>query len=140
MDQRNNNAFKALKLLGVPKEEVFVSQRYLLPLDQVRYRTWQGVERTSPDFSRSGCSVTHRTTLMSITGVPPGRAERRAATVGRALQAVFASRCCPRRNGIAETVCSDSIRRHCATLDRKVAAMAAYEGEMRSAPHPRSRK
>jgi LmbE family N-acetylglucosaminyl deacetylase len=141
IQQRNLNASKALDLLGVPKAEVFTAQRYCCRLDEVPLIDLsKEIERHIRDFKpqRLFChapddvNVDHR--LCHQAALAAARPLNQGALKAMFAFEVLSSTEWNPLKPFPATAFVDITT----TLDRKVAAMAAYEGEMRSAPHPRS--
>lgn len=138
--RRNANAFRALKLLGVPESEVHVSLRPCCRLDQhAQIDLTKEIEAHMRDFrptrifthADGDTNIDHRITHQCVLVA--------ARPVHAGLEAVFAFEVLsstewnPLRP-FAPTAFVDID----ATIDRKCQALAAYEGEMRPPPHPRS--
>ena len=139
--QRNENAFKALALLGVEGQEIFVNQRPCCRLDQVPLIDLvKEIEGHIQDF-RPSQLFTH---WECDTNVDHGIALRAVLAAARPVAIPFLKRL------MAFEVLSSSEWNTTtafpanafvdisAQIDRKVDAMAAYGDELRAAPHPRS--
>ncbi len=138
---RNDNAFKALGLLGVEASEVFVNQRYCCRLDQVpQIDLVKEIEGHIRDF-RPSRLMTH---WSEDTNVDHRVAHRAVLAATRPIGIGFLKRM------LAFEVLSSSEWNTTAAfpanaflditaqIERKLQAMAAYGDEMREAPHPRS--
>lgn len=141
IDRRNQNAFRALDLLGVPREEVFTAERYCCRLDQVPLiELSKQIERHIRDFrpERLFCHapddvnvdhrIGHQATLAATRPLDPNGPRSILA-----FEVLSSTEWNPLKPFPANTFIDIA-----SALDRKVAALAAYEGEMRTAPHPRS--
>lgn len=138
---RNDNAFKALGLLGVEAGEIFVNERYCCRLDQVpQIDLVKEIERHIRDF-RPSHLMTH---WSEDTNVDHCIAHRAVLAATRPIDIPFLERI------LAFEVLSSSEWNTTAAfpanafvdvsdhIDRKVEAMAAYGNELRQPPHPRS--
>lgn len=139
--RRNANALRAMAVLGVPPDQVFVEQRPCCRLDQVpQIDLVKQIERHIADF-RPTELFTH---AAADTNVDHRMAHQAVLTAVRPLNRTY-----------LETVAAFEVLSSTewnptvpfpATLfydigvgmERKVAALAAYEDEMMPAPHPRS--
>lgn len=141
IERRNTNAIKALDILGVPAEEVFVSQRHCCRLDQVPLiELSKEIERHIRDFrpGRLFCNaaddvnvdhrMVHQATLAAV---------RPVSDLAPELICAFEVLSSSEWNTLKPFAANYFIDIG-STLDAKVKAMQAYEGEMRKAPHPRS--
>lgn len=141
IERRNLNAINALDLLGVAKADVFTAQRHCCRLDEVPLIDLsKEIERHIKDFKpqRLFCHapddvnvdhrLCHHATLAAVRPLDDGK------ITGVFAFEVLSSTEWNTLKPFGPTAFVDIS----ATLERKVAAMAAYEGEMRSAPHPRS--
>ena len=142
IERRNMNAKRALALLGVDGKQVFTSLRHCCRLDQVPLiDLTKEIEKHLADFKPTRL-FTHAT---GDTNVDHGFVHRAVLAAARPIAEV-----CRLRAIYAFEVLSSSewnplqpfaptmfhdIASH---IDAKIAALAAYEDEMRSAPHPRS--
>lgn len=140
IEQRNTNAIKALELLGVASAEVLTAQRPCCRLDEVPLiELAKEIERHIRDFKpqRLFChapddvNVDHRLCHQAtLAATRPLEGSIQAVLAFEVLSSTEWNTLKP----FVPTAFVDIT----ATLDQKVAAMAAYEGEMRAAPHPRS--
>lgn len=139
--RRNANALKALALLGVDADQVFLAERPCCRLDQVPLLDLtKQIEAHIRDFRPTRLfthsaddpnvdhGVAHRAMLPAVRPLP-----------GQSLRAIFAFEVLSSTEWnplkpFAPTVFSDISH----TMELKVAAMAAYEDEMHPPPHPRS--
>lgn len=139
--RRNANAYRALAVLGVPSDQVFVEQRPCCRLDMVpQIDLVKQIERHIADF-RPTDLFTH---AAADTNVDHRMAHQAVLTAVRPLNRTF-----------LETVAAFEVLSSTewnstvpfpatlfydigAGIDRKVAALAAYDDEMMPAPHPRS--
>lgn len=141
IDRRNQNAFRALDLLGVPRAEVFTAERFCCRLDQVPLIDLsKQIERHIRDFhpERLFCHapddvnvdhrLCHQATLAATRPLDPNGPRSILA-----FEVLSSTEWNPLKPFPANTFIDIGT-----ALDRKVAALAAYEGEMREAPHPRS--
>jgi LmbE family N-acetylglucosaminyl deacetylase len=138
---RNDNAFKALAVLGVEADSIFVNARYCCRLDQVpQIDLAKEIEGHVRAFEPSqllthwghDVNIDHRLTHQAV------------------LSAVRPAACPSLRRVMAFEVLSSSewnttsafqanaFQDVSAQIDRKLEAMAAYGDEMRAPPHPRS--
>jgi LmbE family N-acetylglucosaminyl deacetylase len=141
IDRRNRNALVAAEILGVAPDQVFVEKRHCCRLDQVPLiELVRQVEEHIADF--------HPTRLFTHAADDPnvdhGLAHRGVLAAVRpvarkALKAVYAFEVLSSTewNPIRPFQCQ-AFFDITATIDRKVRALAAYDDEMRLAPHPRS--
>lgn len=139
--RRNDNAIKALAVLGVTADAVFLGQRYCCRLDQVpMIELVKEIERHIAEFA-----PTHLFTHASAdTNIDHGLVHRAVLTATRPL-----AKTAPREILAFEVLSSTEWNATVpfpaqvfydvgASIDRKVKALAAYEDEMRAPPHPRS--
>lgn len=139
--QRNDNAFKALGLLGVEAEEVFVSLRPCCRLDQVpQIELVKEIERHIREFQPNRL-LTH---WGQDTNADHALTLRCVLAAARPVDIPFLKRI------LSFEVLSSSEWNTTAAfpanafqdvsgqIERKIEAMAAYGEEMREAPHPRS--
>lgn len=140
-ERRNRNALKALDILGVPADQVFVHTRPCCRLDAVPLiDLTKEVERHIAEFQPTRV-FTHST---DDPNVDHGLAFRATLVAVRPLDGS------PVRAVYSYEVLSSTEWNTTSpfmptaffdiggTIDRKLAALAAYEDEMRPAPHPRS--
>lgn len=138
---RNDNAFKALGLLGVESSEIFVNSRHCCRLDQVpQIDLVKEIEGHIRDFQPSRL-MTH---WSEDTNVDHGIAHRAVIAATRPIGLPFLKRI------LAFEVLSSSEWNTTTAfpanafvditsqIERKLEAMAAYGDEMREPPHPRS--
>jgi LmbE family N-acetylglucosaminyl deacetylase len=140
-EQRNANASKALKILGVELKEVFLSTRPCCRLDQVaQIDIAKEIERHLADFRPTrllthaphDVNVDHRMAYAAVV-----TATRPVSSVNPNMILSFEVLSSTEWNTaapFAPTVFQDIS----SFIDRKMQALAAYGDEMRSAPHPRS--
>ncbi len=140
-ERRNANAYRALAVLGVPQEQVFVQSRPCCRLDGVPLiELSKEIERHVKDF----CPTRLLTLSADDPNVDHGAAFRAVLVAARpvdgsrlsavyAFEVLSATEWNPTRP-FAPTAFFDIT----STIDRKVAALDAYEDEMRAPPHPRS--
>ena len=139
--ERNDNAFKALALLGVATEEVFVSDRPCCRLDQVpQIDLVKEIEGHVRDFRPSELMthaaldtnvdhrLAHQATLAAIRPLD-NRHLRRVL----AFEVLSSTEWNPTGAFHANAFYEIGER-----VEDKIAAMAAYGDEMRQPPHPRS--
>lgn len=139
--RRNHNALRALAQLGVAADEVFVQQRPCCRLDQVSLiDLTKEIEQHIRDF-RPTRLYTHAADDPNVDHGTVHRAVLPAVRplAGQTLRAVFAFEVLSStewnpQKPFAPTAFTDVTT----TMDRKIAAMAAYEDEMHPPPHPRS--
>jgi LmbE family N-acetylglucosaminyl deacetylase len=141
IERRNANSYKALDILGVPRNEVFIAQRYCCRLDQTPLiELAKEIERHIRDFkpemlfchAADDVNVDHRQChWAALTAARPASGD---ALTGIFSFEVLSSTEWNTLKPFAPTAFVDISQ----GLDRKVSAMAAYEGEMHNAPHPRS--
>lgn len=140
-ERRNRNALRALAILGVPADQVFVHSRPCCRLDEVPLiDLTKQVERHIAEFrptrvfthSADDPNVDHglafRATLVAVR--PLEGSPVRAVYSFEVLSSTEWNTTSP----FTPTAFFDVG----AGMDRKLAALAAYEDEMRPAPHPRS--
>jgi LmbE family N-acetylglucosaminyl deacetylase len=140
-ERRNRNAVRALDILGVPADSVFVNARPCARLDGVpMIDLAKEIERHLADFKPNRVfthtpddpNVDHglafRATLVAVR--PVNRPWLRAVYSYEVLSSTEWNTTAP----FAPTAFFDVT----ATIERKVSALAAYEDEMRPIPHPRS--
>ncbi len=142
IERRNANAKRALALLDVDGKDVFTSLRHCCRLDQTPLiELTKEIERHLVDFKPTRL-FTHST---DDTNVDHGFVHRavlaaaRPVAKERRLRAIYAFEVLSSSEWntlqpFAPTIFHD-ITGH---VDTKIAALAAYEDEMRAAPHPRS--
>ncbi len=141
IDERNANAFKALSVLGVAEDQVSIGQRYCCRLDQIPLiDLTKEIERHIRDFKpdRIYGHASHDANIDHQCGHKALLAAVRPMSHGF-VPAVFAFEVLSSTEWnppkpFAATAFVD-ITDH---IDAKVAALAAYGGEMRPAPHSRS--
>ncbi len=139
--RRNDNAYKALAVLGVEREQVFVNHRHCCRLDQVPIiDLTKEIECHIKDFRPSQLfthwandinvdhGLTHRAVLAATRPI-----ERDNLARIQAFEVLSSSEW-------NTTTAFPANAFHDVTdqIERKLEAMAAYEDEMRPAPHPRS--
>ncbi len=137
---RNRNALRALAVLGVPADQVFLSERPCCRLDGVaQIDLVKDVERHIRDIrprriythAAHDTNVDHRlaqqVVLAAARPIWPFRIDLLAFEV---LSSTEWNATAP----FAPTMFADIN----ATLDKKVEALKCYEDELREAPHPRS--
>jgi LmbE family N-acetylglucosaminyl deacetylase len=140
-ERRNRNAVRALDIVGVPAASVFVNTRPCGRLDTVpQIDLVKEIERHVANF-RPTRIFTH---AAADTNVDHGVTFRAALVAARPVDRpwlrslysfeVLSSTEWNTTVAFAPTVFFDITR----TIDRKIAALAAYEDEMREVPHPRS--
>lgn len=139
--RRNENAARALACLDVPEKEVFTDERYCCRLDQVpqidlvkqiegHIRDWKPTRlltHAAADTNIDHC-MAHRAVIAAcrpLAGTP-----LRTILSFEVLSSTEWNPTAP----FPAVVFADVT----AQMDRKIQAMAAYEGEMRAAPHSRS--
>lgn len=141
IERRNANSKKALAILGVDGKNVFTSLRPCCRLDQVPIiELAKEIERHLGDFKPTRLfthatgdanidhGIVHRATL--IAARPLANSSLRAIY---AFEVLSSSEWNPPQP-FAPTVFHDIT----GFIEAKVSALAAYEDEMRDAPHPRS--
>lgn len=140
-DKRNNDAFQALDILSVPSEEIFISCRPCCRLDEVSMLDLvKDVEAHIRDFEPAQifCHAAHD------VNVDHTLAHRVVLAAGRPVNRPFLKRIAafevlsstewnPAQPFAANLFCDISTE-----IDLKTAALAAYGGEVRTPPHPRS--
>ena len=140
-ERRNENAIRALEILGVANEEVFTSERFCCRLDEVpqielvkevehHVREWQPTRlfTHAADDPNVDHGLAHRAVIAAARPVvsPPLRSIL-------TFEVLSSTEWNPTRPFPASifTDITDQI-------ELKVQALAAYEDEMRASPHPRS--
>lgn len=137
--RRNDNAIRALKLLGVD-EDVHVSLNNCCRLDQMpQIELTKAIEKHIADFrpthifthASSDLNQDHRLTNQAVlVAARPLHSDLKAVYAFEVLSSTEWNTLKP----FAPTAFFDIT----STIDKKCEALAAYEGEMRPAPHPRS--
>jgi LmbE family N-acetylglucosaminyl deacetylase len=139
--QRNANAIAALAVLGVPENEIFLSQRPCCRLDQVPLLDLtKQIEQHLRDFrpdtvfthAAHDPNVDHRSAFNAL--LP---AVRPLHALDPAIICSFEILSSTEWNPTAPFPANYFVD-ITTSIDRKIAALAAYGAEMRSAPHPRS--
>ena len=142
IERRNANAKRALALLDVDGKNVFTSLRHCCRLDQTPLiDLTKEIERHLIDFkptrlfthSTGDANVDHGFVHRAVMAAARPIAEERRLRAVYAFEVLSSSEWNPLQP-FSPTVFHD-ITGH---VDAKIAALAAYEDEMRSAPHPRS--
>lgn len=139
--RRNDNAFRALAILGVPDEEIFVEDRYCCRFDQVpQIDLIRQIERHTREFqpTRVCMHAAHDTNIdhriaheASLTALRPVEGSSvRAIYAYEVLSSTEWNPVHPFRPQVFADITS--------SVDRKIRAMRTYEDEMRYPPHPRS--
>lgn len=141
ISRRNANAYRALSILGVEKSDVFTHARYCCRLDQVplidltkeieeHIRTFRPTHVLchAPHDANIDHQCLHKATLAATRPVPG---------TGCPMLLAFEILSSTEWNPIHPFPASYFVKID-AQIDRKVAALAAYENEMQPAPHPRS--
>jgi len=141
IQERNENAVKALDILGVGPEEIFVSLRLCCQLDTVpqlelnkdieahlRDFTPTRVYTHAPDDTNIDHRMVHSATMAAIRPVGTN-----IMTSIYAFEVMSSTEWNPLKPFPA-TAFVDITK----TIDEKISALAAYGGEMRPAPHARS--
>lgn len=140
-ERRNANARKALGILGVAPDEVFLAKRPCCRFDQVpQIDLVKQIERHVSDFRPSrllthaahDVNVDHRMTYGAVIAAtrPISSVKPRMILSFEVLSSTEWNTAAP----FAPTVFQDIA----AFIDRKIEALAAYDDEMRPEPHPRS--
>lgn len=141
IDERNTNAFKALAVLGVPKEQVFVNQRYCCRLDQTPLiDLTKEIESHIDDFkpdriyghASHDANIDHQCGHKALLAAVRPLSQRTVPAVF-AFEVLSSTEWNPLKPFMA-TAFVDITEQ----IDTKVEALAAYCGEMRPAPHSRS--
>ena len=139
--RRNANAYRALEILGLTGEQVFVADRPCCRLDQVplidlvkqiehhivEFRPTRLLTHSAHDPNVDH-GVAHRAVLAAAR--PPSTPDLTAIMEFEVLSATEWNPTA----AFAPTVFANITNQ----IERKVAALAAYEDEMRQPPHPRS--
>lgn len=141
IEERNANAFKAMAILGVPRDQVFVNERYCCRLDQTPLiELTKEIENHiqdfrpdriyghAPDDANIDHQCGHKALLAAVR--PLSRGFVPAVFAYEVLSSTEWNPLKP----FAATAFIDVTEQ----IDSKVEALAAYGGEMRLAPHPRS--
>jgi LmbE family N-acetylglucosaminyl deacetylase len=139
--QRNANALKALKILGVAPEEVILSDRPSCRLDQIpQIELVKQIERHISNFrptlllthAAHDANVDHRIAYAAVIAAtrPPTAGNLRMILSFEVLSSTEWNTAAP----FAPTVFQDIGT----FIEQKLEALAAYGNEMRSSPHPRS--
>ena len=139
--RRNDNAVRALAVLGVPADAVHLSRRHCCRLDQApQIDIVKQIERHIAEFAPTHLfthaaadanvdhGVVHRAALAACRPL-----NHKAPRVILAFEVLSSTEWNPLAPFRAQVFYDID-----ATMDRKVTALAAYEDEMRPAPHPRS--
>jgi LmbE family N-acetylglucosaminyl deacetylase len=141
--KRNANAHKALAILGVALEEVFLSKRPCCRLDQVaQIDVAKEIERHLRDFQPTrllthaahDVNVDHRIVYAAVVTAtrPVSRSQLRMILSFEVLSSTEWNTAVPFAPTAFQNI--DDF------IDAKIEALAAYENEMRPAPHPRSQE
>ena len=141
IDERNTNALKALAALGVAEDQIYVNQRHCCRLDQIPLiDLTKEIEKHIDDFKpdRIYGHASHDANIDHQCGHKALLAAVRPMSKGF-VPAVFAFE-------VLSSTEWNPLQPFVATafiditdqIDAKVAALAAYGGEMRPAPHSRS--
>ncbi len=142
IERRNANAKRALAILGVDGKAVFTSQRYCCRLDQTPLiELTKEIERHLIDFkptrlfthSTGDTNVDHGFVHRAVLAAARPIAQERRLRAIYAFEVLSSSEWNPLQP-FAPTVFHDIT----GFIDAKLSALAAYEDEMRAAPHPRS--
>lgn len=141
IDQRNANAFKALNILGVPQDQVFVNQRLCCRLDQTPLidltKEIEGhiesfkpdrIYGHAPDDANIDHQCAHKALLAAVRPLSRG-----FVPAVYAYEVLSSTEWNPLKPFMA-TAFVDVTE----SIEAKVDALAAYGGEMRAAPHSRS--
>ncbi len=139
--QRNTDAITALAILGVPEREIFLSQRPCCRLDQVPLLDLtKQIEQHLRDFrpdtvfthAAHDPNIDHKIAFNALLpAVRPLRADD--PTTICSFEILSSTEWNPTAPFLANYFVDIT-----ASMDRKIAALAAYGAEMRIAPHPRS--
>ncbi|MCW0234947.1 MAG: PIG-L family deacetylase [Ferrovibrio sp.] len=138
---RNANAFKALDILGVPADQVFVSERPCCRLDQASLLALtQEIEAHLKDFrasvvythAQNDPNIDHQIAFKAVLPAvrPLGPQSPKAVYSFEVLSSTEWNPAHPFQANCFVDISS--------SIDRKISALAAYGDEMRPAPHPRS--
>jgi LmbE family N-acetylglucosaminyl deacetylase len=140
---RNQNALKALKVLGVPEDSVYLNERYCCRLDQVPIIDLvKEIERHIAEFQPTrlfthaayDANVDHgRAHQAMITAIRPiGRDFLKLVMTFEVLSSTEWNPAAPFQPNYFTDITD--------YMDLKLEALAAYGDEFRSAPHPRSKE
>jgi len=139
--RRNDNAVRALSILGVPQENVFVSQRYCCRLDQIPLidlvKQIEGhIEQFAPTIlfthALHDTNVDHGLAHRAVLAATRPTANRALRTIN-AFEVLSSTEWNPTRPFPASAFYDISD-----VMDLKVAALLAYEDEVMPPRHPRS--
>lgn len=142
-NRRNKNAFRALDILSVPKDQIFINERYCCRLDQTpqidlvkqiesHIVEWQPTSIYT--HSPNDVNIDHRIAYKAVLAAtrPIKGSSVKAVYSFEVLSSTEWNTAQPFQANIFVDI-SDFIK-------LKIKAMSAYEGEMSDAPHPRSKE
>ena len=142
-DQRNKNAFIALDVLNVPKDQVFINERYCCRLDlipqidlvkQIESHIVEWQPTSVYTHSPNDVNIDHRLAYKAVL----------AATrplQGSSVKAVYSFEVLSSTEwNTANPFQANIFNDISGFIELKIKALSAYEGEMNLAPHPRSEK
>lgn len=139
--RRNENAFKALDVLMVPKKEIFVDKRFCCRLDQVQQlELVKQIEFHISDWMPTclfthapyDTNIDHRITYSAVLAAsrPIASCSIKSIYSFEVLSSTEWNPAKPFQANVFIDIAD--------FIDLKVKALSAYEGEMRTSPHPRS--
>lgn len=141
-DRRNKNAIKALKVLSVDPSEIFTSTRNCCRFDQILQlelvkEIEQHISEWSPTHlythSPNDVNIDHRITYQAVLTATRPNASSTLQEI-YSFEVLSSSEWNTLKPFKANTFVDIS-----SYIDLKITAMAAYEGELREEPHPRSK-
>lgn len=138
---RNENAIKALEILSVPSEQIFVEERPCCRLDQVPMldlvKQIEGhIDQWKPAklFTHApyDTNIDHRLTYMAVLAAARPKQNSQLRSI-YSFEVLSSTEWNPLQPFIPNMFVDVS-----SVLDKKIEALVAYGDEMRPAPHPRS--
>lgn len=138
---RNDNAFKALEILSVPSEQVFIEQRPCCRLDQVpmldlvkqiegHINPWKPTKLLT--HAPYDTNIDHRLTYMAVLAAARPKQNSQLKSI-YSFEVLSSTEWNPLQPFVPNMFIDISD-----FFEKKIEALAAYGDEMGSAPHPRS--
>ncbi len=138
---RNENAYKALEILSVPYEQIFVEQRPCCRLDEIPMlnlvkQIEEHINQWKPTkiFTHApyDTNIDHRLTYMAVLAAARPKQNSKLKSI-YSFEVLSSTEWNPLQPFVPNMFFDISN-----VLDKKVEALIAYGDEMRPAPHPRS--
>ena len=138
---RNENAYKALEILSVPSEQIFIEQRPCCRLDQIPMldlvkQIEDHIDQWKPTklFTHApyDTNIDHRLTYMAVLAAARPKQNSKLRSI-YSFEVLSSTEWNPLQPFVPNMFFDIS-----SVLDKKVEALIAYGDEMRPAPHPRS--